>query len=59
MIRNKVIGVIFNGDFNGNENTDIELDWYAYGMINLWQLEHWKPVISGLWGTISVIIFLF
>ena len=26
MIRNKVIGVIFNGDFNGNENTDIELD---------------------------------
>ena len=52
MIRNKVIGatwnsISFNDDFNGNENNNVELDWYVYGMVNLRQLKHWKPVIIG------------
>ena len=42
-----------------NEKTNIEHGLISYDMINLWQLQHWRPVIQGLGGNISVIIFTF
>ena len=45
--------LMVNFPFHGTMKTLIlNMDWYAHDMINLWQLQHWKPVIQRF-GVIS------